>query len=522
MAEDSPDQELADALSAFYDDPLGHVMFSYPWDTEMSIQIVPLPEKYRERFDCEYGPDLWACEFLDQVGLEVSKRNFNGKKPVAPIRFSTVSGHEIGKTTLVAWLIKWIMDTRPFCKGTVTAVTDDQLRTKTWAELGKWHHMSPTKHWFTFNASRGNMSMASADERYSGIWRVDARTCREERSESFAGQHAPNSTSFYIFDEASGIADKIYEVREGGLSSGEPMVFDFGNGTRNSGRFYENCAGRFKDQYITRSIDSRDVTITNKQKIAEDIAVYGEDSDFIRTRWRGLFPAVGACQFMSTEDVEIAGRREIGETRGEPRVLGVDVARFGDDSTVVWPRKGPDARSFSPTVAKGLDTDGVVALVTKVYREFEALKDRPAAIFIDEGYNPGVLDRLRSLGFPVIGVKFGGGSGDKERYRFKVDEMWDQMRQAAKGWLCIPGRDSDAGSQLFSDLTGREYGFTLSGQIRLEPKAEMKKRGLPSPDYADALALTFAEKVMLPRAQDGGIVSQGPAVEYEYNPFAHI
>lgn len=155
----SPDEVLSDEVGKFFYDPLGYVMFNFPWDTEPKIQIVRLKGKWKERFpNCTYGPDEWACEFLDRIGKETKVRKFNGRLPVKPLRFSTVSGHGIGKSTLVAWITKWIMDTRPYSKGSLTAVTDEQLRTKTWLELGKWHALSMTAHWFEFSSARGNMS----------------------------------------------------------------------------------------------------------------------------------------------------------------------------------------------------------------------------------------------------------------------------------------------------------------------------------------------------------------------------
>lgn len=141
----SNNQRISDDLAGFMDDPLGYVMYCFPWEEEQSIQIVKLAPDYQERFDCEYGPDEWACEFLDDLGAEIKKRAFDGQNAVPPIRFATVSGHGIGKSTLTAWLIKFILDTRPYSVGTVTAMTAEQLKNKTWAELGKWHNMSMTK-----------------------------------------------------------------------------------------------------------------------------------------------------------------------------------------------------------------------------------------------------------------------------------------------------------------------------------------------------------------------------------------
>lgn len=128
------DEQLAIEIGKYYDDPLGYVMFAFPWDKYKPIQLVELAHPYAERFpNVKFGPDAWACEFLDDLGAEIKARNFNGHSAVDPIQMATASGHGIGKSVLVAWLIKFIMDTRPFSKGTVTANTAEQLKTKTWA-----------------------------------------------------------------------------------------------------------------------------------------------------------------------------------------------------------------------------------------------------------------------------------------------------------------------------------------------------------------------------------------------------
>ncbi len=181
------DIQIAEDLKQFYANPLGHVMWSYPWTTESSIQVAKLAPEYQDRFNSEYGPDVWACEFLDELGQEVLKRGFDGRNPVMPIRFATVSGHGIGKSAVTAWIVKWIMDTRPLAKGTVTAVTADQLKTKTWAEVGKWHKMSVTEHWFKYTTGRGSMTLQSVIDKHKSQWRCDAQTCKEENSEAFAG-----------------------------------------------------------------------------------------------------------------------------------------------------------------------------------------------------------------------------------------------------------------------------------------------------------------------------------------------
>ena len=516
------DELLADTVAEYWDDPLGYVMFMFPWDKDPALQVVPLQEPYASRFNSQFGPDVWACEFLDDLAEQVKLRDFDGHTPVEPIQFSTASGHGIGKSTLVAWLIKWIMDTRPGSRGTVTANTADQLRTKTWAELGKWHKRSLTEHWFDFSSGRGSMSLKHKQQKEE--WYCQAATCREENSESFAGQHAATASSFYIFDEASAVPAKIYEVREGGLTDGHPMTFDFGNPTRNSGKFHENTVGKMKHNYLTRQIDSRDVFLANNKLFERWIKDYGITSDFVKVRILGQFPDQGSTQFMNASDVEDAMSREVEQQGPAARVLGVDVARFGDDDSVIFPRKGNDCRSFKPASFNGLNTVQLCERVKETYRFFKNLGDEPAMIFVDGGgVGGGVVDQLQAAGYPVTEVGFGTTPTDANTYRFKADEMWGNLRdELPKLWL--PSRDTDHGQRLFEELTAREFGYTITGQkINLETKKDMKLRGVPSPDMADALVLTFASDV-LPGAPGLSMFPDynGQQAVDDYDPYADL
>lgn len=513
--------QILEDLAEFYDDPLGYVMYAFPWDSYEPIQMVKLPPKYQKRYNCEFGPDKWALEYLEEWGEQIRARNFNGKDPVEPIRFATTSGHGIGKSTMAAWIIKFIMDTRPLCKGTVTANTADQLKSKTWAELGKWHNLSITKDMFKYSSGRGAMSLKHRD--FKEEWQCTAQTCREENSEAFAGQHAANSTSFYLFDEASAIPEKIYEVREGGLTDGEPMVFDFGNPTRRSGTFFEECEGKLKHLFSVRKIDSRDVAITNKKIFNEWVETYGEESDFVKVRVRGEFPASGSLQFMSAEAIKAAMERQIpgGSVREHPVVLGVDVARFGDDNSVVFPRIGPDARSFPAKEYNGLKTTELTAKVIEYNGFFQDMNISVAMNFVDEGgIGAGVVDQLEDLGYPVMGINFGNKANDAKTYKYRVDEMWGNMRDAVQRNLCLPDEKTEVGRKLREQLEQREFGYTLDGdRIRLETKKAMKERGLESPDVADALALTFAEEVRrIPSSLMGHNGGPQMVVGHDYDP----
>ena len=487
------ENELAEEVAKFYDDPLGFVLFAFPWDTNPMIQQVPMPEEYQEKYGVVYGPDQWAINFLEKLQDRVRAANDPSSKENYPLQFSTASGHGIGKTTLVAWLILWIMSTRPYCKGIVTANTGEQLRSKTWSELSKWLGLCITKHWFSYNSGRGNMKIAHVD--YPEEWNCQAQTNREEKSEAFAGLHAANSTPFYIFDEASAIPDKIFEVREGGTTDGEAMTFDFGNPTSNSGRFFENTEGMFSHRYITANIDSRDVAVTNKKRIAQWIEDYGVDSDYVKVRVRGEFPSVGERQYINSDDVKMAMELPLPDNSHAPLVIGVDVARFGLDDTVIYSRIGRDARSFPPTILSGADTVRVAGIIREILMEWKSLGRECYGLFIDNGGGGGVIDLLRAHGFSPIGIWAQKKPNHPDSYRYKTDEMWGEMRKAIQNGLCLPSRTTEIGRRLYSELTQREYGYTGSAQVQLESKEDMKKRGIKSPDIADALALTYAMEI---------------------------
>jgi len=489
--------ELAKEIGQFYDDPLGHVIFSYPWGSGELRGFS--------------GPRDWQRDFLEQLGEEVRKRAFDGVNAVPPIQFSTASGHGIGKSALVSWIVRWIMDTRPFAKGTVTANTATQLKTKTWGELAKWHAMGITRHWWGINTSAGNLNYFNKD--YPDTWRVDGQTCREENSEAFAGQHVANSTSFYIFDEASAVPDKIFEVREGGLTDGEPMTFDFGNPTRNSGRFYQNQRGRFRNRYIRREIDSRDVEGTNKELFDQWLEDYGEDSDFFKVRVRGLFPDQGSLQLIPMSLYEDNVEIDMDVYPHDPLILGLDVARFGDDQSVLWCRQGRDAtiegadeRTPGHWIWQKIDTMQLAARCAQIANDL-----KPDAFFVDGGgVGGGVVDRLRQLGVDVIEVNFGERATEKGYANMRA-QMWGRMKQHLAKGIRLPYSED-----LRTDLTSLEYGFNSKMELQLEKKEDAKRRGLASPDLADALALTFALPVYPNRPGYKGVANKAKA---EYDPF---
>jgi len=470
------EQMLIDDAARFFEDPYGFVMYAYEWG--------------KGELEGFSGPFEWQKRFLVSWGEEIKKNGFDGIIPVKAIRKARASGHGIGKSALTGWIVDFIMVTRPYCKGTITANTSTQLETKTWAEIAKWTKRCIFGHWFTVTTGRGSMKMYHTEKHVNGKdskaeWFCTAQTCREENSEAFAGQHAVTSTSFYIFDEGSAVPDGIYVVAEGGLTDGEPMMFIFGNPTRNQGVFKE-CFDGMRHRWETEQIDSREVPITNKPQIEEWIDDYGEDSDFVRVRVKGEFPRAGAMQFIPSDIINAAAGKSIHVSQyiDRPKILGVDIARFGDDMTVFIYRQGIAAYGLKKF--RGL---GSLAVAGKIAEEIN--KQDPDAVFLDMG-NTGaaIYDILIDWGYDVTGVWFGGEATDKSTYFNKRAEMYGDIRDWLRDGGAIPN-DPD----LKTDLAGPEYGFTSKEQIQLESKKDMKARRLASPDCADALVLTKAYPV---------------------------
>lgn len=491
----SVDLALADEVARFYADPLGFVMFAYPW-TELGML----------RDYC--GPDQWQRQFLVDLGQMVTDRAFDGLTAVDPVRMAASSGHGIGKGVLAAWLTNWILSTRPHSQGTVTANTAPQLETKTWATIQKWTRLCITAHWFEIGATR--IKARTAPE----SWFVSAQTCREENTESFAGQHAATSTSYFIFDEASAIPDAIWTVAEGGLTDGEPMMFVFGNPTRNSGKFHRICFGADRARWNQRVIDSRQCRFPNKELVAQWVADYGEDSDFVRVRVRGLAPRASDSQFIDSDRVYEAQRRQVTVLRDEPLIAGLDVARGGSDNCVLRFRCGPDAASHPPIVIPGeqaRDSMRLVSVAADVLRrDFNG--QRVALLCVDEtGLGGPIVDRLVQLGHHnVIGVQFGALSPDPQQANQR-SYMWSRMRD----WLARGRIDRDP--QLEADLLAPGFSHNSRDKLLLESKESLKKRGLASPDHGDALALTFAAADYV-----AGLVTGSGGVgkvEHEFDPF---
>lgn len=458
------DLAIADDIARFEFDPLGYVKYVFDWG-------------YGDLKD-EDGPDQWQADLLNDIGA-------NLKGADSAVQLAVASGHGIGKTAVSAWIIHWFIATRPGCAGVVTANTRDQLVNKTWRELAKWNAKAINGHWFDWSAT------AFRGKEAPETWFIAAQPWTKERSEAFAGLHEKDV--LVLFDEASAIDDIIWEVSEGAMTERGALWLALGNPTRNTGRFRE-CFGRLKHRWITRQIDSRTAKRANKDQIQKWIDDYGEDADFVRVRVKGVFPRAGSMQLISSDVVQEARKRMTEALVTDPVVIGVDVARFGDDQSVIAIRQGRDARTRRWKRYRNINTMQLASEVARTAQEWRA-----DAIMVDgTGIGAGVVDRLEQLALPVgcsvYEVNFGAKPdsawvGEDARMSNKAAEMWWNMAN----WLkrgAIPDEQ-----EIEDDLIGREYGYNNDNAIVLEKKDDMKERGLASPDNADALALTFAYAV---------------------------
>ena len=494
-----PEEMLCEDMARFYADPLGFVMYAYNWDNDASIQVVELVEPWATEYNSKWGPDKWACEYLNDLGDQVRERGFDGINAVDPIRMAVSSGHGVGKSALSGWLTDWIMSTRPYAQGTITANTFTQLDTKTWAQIIKWTKKCITAHWFTLTATK----MSHRDHPES--WFCTAQTCREENSEAFAGQHAVNSTSFYINDEGSAIANIIWEVQEGGLTDGEPMQFAFGNPTRNTGRFRE-CWRRFRHRWKTYKVDSREVQITNKEHLQGMIDDHGIDSDTVKVRVRGEFPAQSLKQFISEADVEKAERVYLKKPQYSfaPVVIGVDPAWTGEDEFVIYLRQG----LYSKILGKWEKNDDDIEMANILARlEDEYLAD---AVHVDGGFGTGIVSAGKAMGRTWQIIWFSSKSPDVGCLNLRAF-MWNEMKR----WL-KDGGAIETDDVLHQDLIGPETVPRIDGKIQLESKEDMKRRDIPSPNRGDALALTFAMPVVKADQHHGSPIAKA---QHDFDPY---
>lgn len=483
---------LAEDMAGFRHDPLGHVLYSYPW----GVKGTDLADRV--------GPWQWQRETLERIGARLRAGEATNFEDV--IREAISSGHGIGKSALVAWLIRWALDTFEDTRVLVTANTDKQLTTKTWPELTKWHQRGITRDWWVCTAT----ALYSADPKHEKNWRADAVPWSENNTEAFAGLHNLGRRIVAIFDEASAVADPVWEVTEGALTDvGTEIIWLVcGNPTQADGRFRE-CFRKFKGRWHGQQIDARTVPGTNRKLHDEWIADYGIDSDFVKVRVRGMFPSQSVKGLYNEADVDAAFGRTLRPDQYQyaPVIIACDPAWEGDDMLVIGKRQGL-WYDILEEIPKNDNDTFIANKIARYEDEFGA-----DAVFIDLGYGTGIVSAGRTMGRNWTLVAFAEAPNDPGCLN-KRAEMAKEVRDWLKQGGCIPG-DGRMAQQLREDLLSIQTVARADGKLQLESKKDMKARGVPSPNHLDTLMLTHAHPVRKKSNPHQPGSHQPPAEQYK-------
>lgn len=395
-------------------------------------------------------------------------------------RVAIRSGHGVGKSALLAWVLLWWLLTRFPAKIACTAPTAHQLADVLWGEIAKWHRRleDPFRDWLRVKADR--VELASAPNESFAV----ARTSRKEEPEALQGFHSENM--LFLIDEASGVEDIVFEVGEGAMSTAGAKTLMTGNPTRPSGYFHA-AFHKMRARWKTLKVSGEDCTLVSRDYVADMAARYGRESNIFRVRVLGEFPVSEDGAVIALHLCEAAKVRTVAPLTAFRPVWGVDVARFGGDRSALALRRGNV--QLAPVRAwQGHDTMQTAGLIAEAFRATPE-DEQPSEILVDViGIGAGVVDRLREQGLPVRGINVAEEAATGGRFLRLRDELWWRARE----WLA--GRDTRLAEDdaLIAELTAPRYQITSSGKIKIESKDEMKRRGLASPDLADAFVLTFA------------------------------
>jgi len=475
---------------ALKDDPLGFVDFIYPW----GVAGTPLANYA--------GPYEWQREELAAIGEHMKKVRFaqeNGM-PMPVYRAAFSSGRGPGKSALFGMAAHWHISAHVGAQTIVAANTESQLRTKTFPEIGRWVAMALNAHWFEVEGLRVTPAAWFAgavreqwkiDPKY---WSVIGQTWTEENPEAFAGSHNAYGL-LQLFDEASGIPAGTWDTADGFFTDRTPYRFHLAASQmrRTSGRFFDLFHNRrFMEQWRTRSMDTRKMPdCVDQEWVRKFIELHGVESDEVRVEIMGEAPGMGESQLIPSDLVRAAQERELPmNDTGEPLIMGVDPAPRG--RTVIRFRQGRNARDCcerdTRMVLNGADNVQIAGEVARLVQKW-----KPDAVCVDFGMGTGVIDILRHTHrIKIVEIRFGERAVTlNSEWATRGGELWSFVRD----WL--DGGEIDRSDELFRDLTSREWRWSGREGAKkiLEDKEDLRARGIPSPDDADALACTFAARV---------------------------
>jgi len=395
-------------------------------------------------------------------------------------RISIRAGHGVGKSTVCAWAVVWFMCTRFPQKTVMTAPTAGQLFDALFSELKAQVNRLPPVLRDSFDVFSDRIALKGAPE--SSF--ASARTSSSDRPEALAGIHSEHV--LLIIDEASAVPEAVYEAAAGSMSGHSACTILIGNPTRNSGMFYKTHHELASD-WETMHVSCVDNALVSSDFVDQIRTTYGEESNAYRIRVLGEFAVADDDTLIASEIVDSAMTRDVSGTEQDVMVYGVDVARFGSDRSALCKRRGNvviEVKSWG-----GLDLMQLVGAIVN-----EANIDRPDEICVDTiGLGSGVADRLREMGYNVRDVNVAETSAMNPNANRLRDELWLSVRD----WLSTRGVKIPNDASLRHELVAPRYTFTSTGKIVVESKDLMRKRGMRSPDLADALCLTFAGNAAL-------------------------
>ena len=426
-----------------------------------------------------FEPDEWQQDALMDLA--------------ATPKVSIKSGQGVGKTGIEAVALLWFLTCFPYPRVVATAPTKQQLHDVLWSEVSKWQERSPLLQEI-LKWTKTYIYMKGHEKR----WFAVARTAT--KPENMQGFHEDNM--LFIVDEASGIAEPIMEAVLGTLSGGNNKLLLCGNPTKTSGTFYDSH-NKDRGLYCCHTVSSEDSIRTNKESIKSLIKKYGYDSNVVRVRVRGLFPKQEDDVFIMLDLIEQATRTERNE-HIKRIALGVDVARYGSDETVMYENAGYNCRMVKSYRGHGLmETVGyVIEQYNRIIKEYPQYRG-PIYVNIDDcGLGGGVTDRLNELKrgemkkelsrmviVPVNAAEKVPDQDEAKNYENMSTYLWAMIRELMiAGAMCL-----EDDNETVAQLSCRKYHMSSRGRITIESKDDMKKRNLDSPDRADALALSLYE-----------------------------
>lgn len=422
---------------------------------------------------CQFHPDPWQRNVMMDIANHP--------------RVSVRSGHGVGKTGTESILVLWFLCCFKFPKVICTAPTRQQLNDVLWSEIDKWRSKSPllmelltwTKTYVYMNG-------------YGKRWFAVAKTA--SAPENMQGFHEENM--LFVVDEASGIDEPIMEAILATLSGGNNRLLMCANPTKTTGTFYDSHHLN-RALYKCHRVSSMDSSRTNKENIEAFIKKYGIESNVVKVRVFGDFPTQEDDVFIPLSLVEAAVARELPDDDIGKITLGVDVARYGDDETIIAQKVG--SKVSLPVIAHGQNLMRTVGDIVITYRKL--LKENPnykgvvTAYIDDTGLGGGVTDRLEEVKreenltrLEIVPINFGmkpPQDGSELKYNDITTYMWANVKDMLESEQLLIENDEE----LVAQLTVRKYQITSNGRLALESKKSMKDRGIKSPDRADALAL---------------------------------